>query len=70
MGFINEDIVIDFELPEIIKNTIEEAEELSKTENVEYFGVADILDVLCKNAYANGVITKEQWYTVINRYPI
>ena len=53
-----------------VLRTIEEAEELSKTENVEYFGVADILDVLCKNAYANGVITKEQWYTVINRYPI
>ena len=68
--WINEDIVIDFPVSKVLQNTMNEAEELDLEENPEYFCVADILDVLCKEAFVNKKITRAQWNTIVNRYPV
>lgn len=57
---INDDIKIDFELPRLLKNTIEEAEELDKIGSVEYTAVADQIDVVCKGYVTTGHMTEEQ----------
>lgn len=67
---INDDIKIDFELPRLLKNTIEEAEELDKIGSVEYTAVADQIDVVCKGYVTTGHMTEEQWDIVTARYPI
>ena len=67
---INDDIKIDFELPRLLKNTIEEAEELDKIGSVEYTAVADQIDVVCKGYVTTGDMTEEQWDIVTARYPI
>ena len=67
---INDDIKIDFELPRLLKNSIEEAEELDKIGSVEYTAVADQIDVVCKGYVTTGHMTEEQWDIVTARYPI
>lgn len=67
--WVNEDIKIDFPISEAMKNTMEEAEELDLEESVEYAAVADILDVMGKEAFVNGRITKKQWDIIVERYP-
>lgn len=69
-NFIREDVVIDFPLPKLLQNTIEEAEELDRKNNIEYMCVADAIDVLCKNYVANGVMTMEQWDIVTWKYSV
>lgn len=70
-NWINYDINIDdINLGAVIKNLIAEAEELARENNIEYTCVADAIDVRCKNRYASGKITMEQWERVCKRYPI
>ncbi|WP_026658068.1 hypothetical protein [Butyrivibrio sp. AC2005] len=69
MGFINEKIAIDFEIPKDIIPTVEICEELSKQNNWGYDEYADFLiDNLCKEAYRQGHITKKQWDALAERY--
>ncbi|MCM1158462.1 MAG: hypothetical protein NC300_07480 [Bacteroidales bacterium] len=68
--WINGDIPIDFPVPEVLKNTMQEAEELDLAGNIEYTHVADIIDVLCKNYTKDGTLTDEQWDTMVDRYPV
>lgn len=70
MKHINYDIQIDFPLPRVLKNTMDEAEELDEAENIEYIHVANAIDVCAKEAYVNGLITKDQWDRLLLRYPI
>jgi hypothetical protein len=67
---INDDIKIDFKVSRLLKNTMEEAEELDRTGSVEYEAVADAIDVICKAHVTNGHMTEEQWNIVTARYPI
>ena len=68
-NWINKDINIDdIPLDTVMKNTLQEAEEYAAEGNYEYFGVADIIDVLCKNSYAAGKMTREQWDRMCERY--
>lgn len=67
--WINTDINIDdIPLSDILKTTIQEAEDYAAIGDYEYFGVAEILDVLCKNRYAIGLMTEEQWDRICMRY--
>ena len=50
--------------------TIEEAEELDRSGDMEYFDVADTIDVICKNFVSSHTMTKEQWDIVTKRYKI
>lgn len=67
--WINDEVKIDFQIPEVINNTMQEAEHMDSEENMEYFCIADTLDMLCKEAYVNKILTKEQWLMIVRRYP-
>lgn len=68
--WIDDKYKIDFEIPKLLKNTIEEAEELDRSGDMEYFDVADTIDVICKNFVSSHTMTKEQWEIVTKRYKI
>lgn len=67
---INNKIKINFKVPKLLKNTMDEAEELDKIGSVEYTAVADQIDVICKGYVTTGHMTQEQWDTIANRYPV
>lgn len=57
--WIDDKYKIDFEIPKLLKNTIEEAEELDRSGDMEYFDVEDTIDVICKNFVSSHTMTKE-----------
>ena len=67
---INDDIKINFEVPKLLKNTMEEAEALDKEGSVIYTAVADQIDVICKGYVTTGHMTQEQWDKIADRYPV
>ena len=67
---INDNIEIGFKVPRLLKNTMEEAEELDRIGSVEYTAVTDAIDVICKGYVTTGHMTEEQWDIVTARYPI
>lgn len=67
--WIQNDIVIDFAVPELLKNTMIEAEELDKENNKEYFCVAEAIDMICKEYCKKRILTKEQWDLICKKYP-
>lgn len=66
---INENIVINFEVPEILKNLMLDAEEADLRNDGSYDNLADTIDVFSKNFYADGKLTLSQWETIVRRYP-
>lgn len=68
--YVNDAVEIDFPVSKVMRNTMDEAEELDLCESVEYSAVADILDVMAKEAYVNKLITREQWDKICRRYPV
>ncbi len=66
---INDEIKITFELPEMLKNLIEEAEAADIRNDGSYDNLADTIDILSKNYYADGKITLKQWEMIVRRYP-
>lgn len=69
-NWVNDNIKIDFPISRGMKNTMEEAEQLDLDNNKEeYSAVADFLDLMGKEAFANKLITKEQWNKICERYP-
>lgn len=66
--WINEDIKIDFCLPIILKNEIEECERLAKENDYEFFPCAYNLDAICKGLVGTGHLTQEQWDIICARY--
>lgn len=69
MGYVREDVILDFKMPTILKNTIADVEEASMGEDTGYDNWVDTLDYLCKELYVEGAITKEQWDLVMKRFP-
>ena len=67
---INDEVKIDFEVPKLLKNTMDKAEELDRIGHVEYTAVADQIDVICKGYVTTGHMTEEQWDIVVSRYPV
>ena len=67
--WINDNIKIDFPVSRVMQNTMDEAEELDLANDIEYNAVADILDIMCKEAYVNKLLTKAQWRQICTRYP-
>lgn len=66
---INDAIKIDFELPEMLKNLIIEAEAADVRNDGSYDNLADTIDTLCKNFYADRKLTLKQWEIIVRRYP-
>ncbi len=69
-NFYDEEIVIDFPLPTTIQYSIEECEKADAENNLgAYLNYAEMVaEVLAKNAYGAGVITKEQWVLLQRKY--
>lgn len=66
---INDEIKIEFKLPEMLQNLILDAEIADRRNDGSYDNLADMIDVLCKNYYSDGILTLKQWETVVRRYP-
>lgn len=69
-NYIRDDLIIDFPIPKSIQEMIEEAELLDEEKNIEFLCVADMIDTLCKNCYAAGKITMEQWDLITAKYSV
>lgn len=66
---INDEIKIDFELPEMLRKLIAEAEAADERNDGSYDNLADTIDTLCKNFYADRKLTLKQWEIIVRRYP-
>jgi len=69
---IRKDVVIDFPLPELIRNTMMDTEKAFEEDGEygPYMNWVDSLDNVCKGFYAGGVITKKQWDLIMSRYQL
>lgn len=66
---INDSVKIDFKIPEALRYLMEEAEEADIKNDGSYFNLADTIDTVSKNCYADGLISESQWNTINRRYP-
>lgn len=66
---INQDMVIDFKIPTVLKNLLIDTEEADKRQDGSYDEYADAVDVWCKNLCAEGLLTKGQWDFIVKKYP-
>lgn len=67
-NWINEEIKIDFSLPKIIVNLIEDLERLNNEEDYAYFNYSETLDDVAKEFCVLGQLTKEQWNLLCLKY--
>ncbi len=69
-NYINDDIVIDFEVPMVLKNLMLDAEKSDLEEDEgTYLNYADAIDVWAKNYYQDGELSNLQWELLCRRYP-
>lgn len=69
--WIDEEIVLDFEVPKLLKNTIEEIEQADiMQDKAEYNILSDTIDVLSKNFCSAKILTQKQWDTICQKYPM
>ena len=66
--WINDDIVIDFPLPQSMLYLIEELEKLDAEEDYAYFNYAEALDTGAKELYRRGTLTRKQWDQLCLKY--
>ncbi len=68
---IDRDAKITFEIPELLRNAIEEAEKAyaESGELGSYMNWAKTIDNICKLYYSEGIFTKQQWDMVTRKYP-
>lgn len=67
--WINNDIILDFPIPKTIKNLMDEAEKFDLMYNIGYFNYAEAITDTCKLAYAEHLLTKNQWELIERKYP-
>ena len=68
---IDKSVVIDFPVPKIITNTMQDTEDAYE-EDGEYgpfVNWVQTLDNVCKECCVTGAITRKQWDTIMSRYP-
>jgi hypothetical protein len=65
---IDDNIKIDFPVPEILQHLMDDAEKADFINDGSYFNLADTIDTYAKNFYADGKLTQSQWDTIIMRY--
>jgi hypothetical protein len=65
---IDDNIKINFPVPEILRHLMDDAEEADFINDGSYFNLADTIDTYAKNFYADGKLTQAQWDTIIMRY--
>ena len=64
------DIDIDFPIPLLVKNTMEDTENALKEDGElgPFLNWVETLDNVCKEAYVTGLLTKKQWEYIMSRY--
>lgn len=68
-NFINEQFIIDFPIPVALQESVELAEFADKNNDyVTYITYAENIEVLAKNCYSCGKITKKMWNIISNRF--
>ena len=66
--WIDERVIIDFQIPQAWENTIAELEKSDLAEDYSYFNFAEALDDLAKHAYEAGQISRSQWDKLYAKY--
>lgn len=66
--WINDQIIIDFRIPNSLNEFIKDMEKMDEEDNWGYVEYADTLDVMCKELYGSGYFTKEQWNVMMKKY--
>jgi len=70
-NFINNDIKIDFEISNTMKNLIDKAEEADYLNDYGlYMNVADAIDTQAKKETTNHIISESEWKKLTMRYAI
>ena len=69
-NWIDDSVIIDFEIPKSLLPLIEECEKCDENEDYCYFDWADALDVGAKEYYRQGKLTEKQWDTLCAKYKI
>lgn len=67
-NWINEDVIIDFEVPKSLQTLIELCEEANAKKDYSYFNYEEALDLGCKEFVTIGKMTKKQWDIIEERY--
>lgn len=72
MNKLNLDVVIDFPIPAIIRNTMEDTEAALREDGElgPYLNWVNTLDNVCKECYVTHAISRSQWERIMSRYPI
>lgn len=69
MNFINDDVKINFIVPENIQEFMKIAEKADRDNDIgTYIAYADGIDIAAKNAYVAGKLTNLQWDLLCMRY--
>ena len=70
-NFINDDIVIDFELSHTMQDLIDKAEKAEILEDYGlYMNLADAKDSQTKKEVSKHLITDKEWKKLVSRYTI
>lgn len=67
-NWIDDSVIIDFNVPEDIRNMMMECEKMNEEENCGYFNYAESLGYMCKEACVRGHMTKKQWEIIEKKY--
>lgn len=66
--WIDDETIIDFEVPADIKSAMEECERLNEVGDYSYDNFAEALSDRCKEAVRQGHMTAKQWDIIEWRY--
>ena len=69
--WVDDDINIDDfydELPQIVKNIVDDLEKADAEEHYGYFEWCESLEYIAKQFVPDGIITREQWERLCSRY--
>lgn len=67
-NWINDEVKIDFKLPSFLQKKVDMLERLDYEMNDCYFDECEYLECDAKECYVTGVLTKEQWDKLCERY--
>lgn len=68
--YINDSVELDFKMSAVMQNTIREAEEADLANDFyTYLMLSNELDLMGKEAFATGRISRKQWDAINQRFP-
>lgn len=67
-NYINDDVKVDFLVPEKLQEIVDYLEELDADDNAAFYNYAESLEYVGRDYVESGEISKNQWRTLCNRY--